>query len=52
MTILIGAAIFVLGGALQAAAQSLGYLYAGRALAGVGYVKLRPCQLKVRPVVS
>ncbi|KAF6800230.1 sugar transport protein [Colletotrichum sojae] len=36
MTILIGAAIFVLGGALQAAAQTLGYLYAGRALAGVG----------------
>lgn len=37
-TILIGASIFVLGGALQAAAQSLAFLYAGRALAGIGYV--------------
>lgn len=42
MTILIGGAIFVLGGAFQAAAQNLGYLYAGRGLAGVGYVKLQP----------
>jgi MFS family permease len=36
MTILIGACIFLLGGALQTGARNLGYLYAGRALAGVG----------------
>jgi MFS family permease len=36
ITILIGALIFLLGGSLQTAAQSLGYLYAGRCLAGVG----------------
>jgi MFS family permease len=36
-TILIGAAVFCVGGALQTGAQSLAYLYAGRALAGVGY---------------
>ena len=36
MTILIGACIFLLGGALQTAARNLGYLYAGRALAGTG----------------
>lgn len=36
LTILIGATIFCLGGGLQAGAQNLSYLYAGRALAGVG----------------
>jgi MFS family permease len=36
MTILIGALIFLLGGALQTGARSLGYLYAGRCLAGIG----------------
>lgn len=33
---MIGAAIFCLGGALQTAAQNLGYLYSGRAVAGLG----------------
>lgn len=36
LTILLGALIFCLGGALQTAAQNLEYLYAGRAIAGVG----------------
>lgn len=36
LTILIGAVIFCLGGALQTGAQNLKYLYSGRALAGVG----------------
>jgi MFS family permease len=35
-TILIGAAIFCVGGALQTGAQSLAYLYSGRAIAGLG----------------
>jgi len=35
-TILIGAVIFCLGGALQTGAQSLAYLYAGRSIAGLG----------------
>lgn len=35
-TILIGSIIFMIGGALQTAAQSLHYLYAGRAIAGLG----------------
>jgi MFS family permease len=35
-TILVGALIFLLGGALQAGAQALSYLYAGRAIAGIG----------------
>ena len=35
-TILLGALIFIIGGALQTAAQSLDYLYAGRAIAGLG----------------
>jgi len=35
ITILLGAAIFLLGGALQTGAQSLGYLYSGRAIAGI-----------------
>jgi MFS family permease len=36
MTILIGAVVFIVGGALQTAAQNLHYLYAGRAIAGLG----------------
>lgn len=36
ITILIGAVIFCVGGALQTAAQTIQYLYAGRSLAGVG----------------
>ncbi|KAK4234950.1 quinate permease [Achaetomium macrosporum] len=35
-TILIGAAVFCLGGALQTGAQALSYLYSGRAIAGLG----------------
>lgn len=36
MTILIGAIVFCVGGALQTGAQALSYLYAGRAIAGLG----------------
>ena len=36
LTILIGSVIFILGGGLQAGAQGLSYLYAGRAIAGIG----------------
>ncbi|KAF2839687.1 MFS putative major facilitator superfamily transporter [Patellaria atrata CBS 101060] len=36
ITILTGALIFCLGGALQTAAQSLDYLYSGRCIAGLG----------------
>jgi sugar porter (SP) family MFS transporter len=36
ITILIGALIFCLGGALQTAASHINFLYAGRCLAGVG----------------
>lgn len=36
ITILIGALVFCLGGGLQTGAQTINYLYAGRALAGVG----------------
>ena len=36
MTIMIGALVFCLGGALQTGAQALGYLYSGRAIAGLG----------------
>ncbi|KAF1912763.1 general substrate transporter [Ampelomyces quisqualis] len=36
MTILIGAIVFCLGGALQTGAQGLSYLYAGRLIAGLG----------------
>ncbi|KAJ6447024.1 MFS sugar transporter [Purpureocillium lavendulum] len=36
LTILIGAIIFCLGGALQTAAMNINYLYSGRCLAGVG----------------
>ncbi|KAF2196575.1 general substrate transporter [Delitschia confertaspora ATCC 74209] len=35
-TILIGALIFCLGGGLQTGAQTMGYLYSGRAIAGLG----------------
>lgn len=35
-TIVLGSLIFILGGCLQTAAQSLAYLWAGRCLAGVG----------------
>ena len=35
-TIMMGAVIFCLGGGLQTGAQNLGYLYAGRAIAGLG----------------
>lgn len=33
---MIGAIVFCLGGALQTSAQNLGYLYSGRAVAGLG----------------
>ena len=36
LTILTGAVIFILGGALQTAAQNVEYLYAGRVIAGIG----------------
>jgi MFS family permease len=36
LTILTGSVIFILGGALQTAAQNVEYLYAGRVIAGVG----------------
>ncbi|KAL2209341.1 general substrate transporter [Sarocladium strictum] len=36
MAIMIGAIIFCIGGALQAAGQSLSFFYAGRAVAGLG----------------
>lgn len=35
-TIFVGSLIFLLGGALQTGAQNLSYLYAGRAIAGLG----------------
>lgn len=35
-TILIGAVVFCIGGALQTGAQALSYLYSGRAIAGLG----------------
>lgn len=37
LTILAGALVFCLGGALQTGAQGLSYLYAGRSIAGLGY---------------
>jgi MFS family permease len=40
-TIMIGAVVFLLGGALQTGAKALSYLYAGRAIAGIGWVLLR-----------
>lgn len=36
LTIMSGAIIFCLGGALQTGAQALSYLYSGRAIAGLG----------------
>ncbi|KAF2014238.1 general substrate transporter [Aaosphaeria arxii CBS 175.79] len=36
LTIMAGAIVFLLGGALQTGAQALSYLYAGRAIAGLG----------------
>ncbi|CAI6331022.1 unnamed protein product [Periconia digitata] len=36
LTILSGAVVFCLGGALQTGAQALSYLYAGRSIAGLG----------------
>ncbi|KAH6655567.1 sugar transport protein [Truncatella angustata] len=36
MTIFLGALLFLVGGAVQTAAQTLNYLYAGRAFAGLG----------------
>ena len=42
LTILIGALVFLLGGGLQTGAQHINYMYAGRCLAGVGYVLLNP----------
>ena len=36
LTIMMGAIIFCLGGALQTSAQGLGYLYSGRLIAGLG----------------
>lgn len=36
LAIMVGAIVFVVGGALQAAGQNLGYLLAGRAIAGLG----------------
>ncbi|KAI1262736.1 MFS sugar transporter-like protein [Xylariaceae sp. FL1019] len=36
LTIMVGALIFILGGGLQTGAPTINYLYAGRALAGVG----------------
>jgi len=43
LTIMIGALIFCLGGALQTGAQALSYLYSGRAIAGLGCVAFPPC---------
>ncbi|GAP89577.2 putative mfs sugar transporter protein [Rosellinia necatrix] len=36
LTIMMGALIFILGGSLQTGAQTINFLYAGRALAGTG----------------
>ncbi|KAI1467853.1 general substrate transporter [Daldinia caldariorum] len=36
LTIMLGAVIFLLGGAIQTAAQTIDYLYGGRAIAGLG----------------
>lgn len=40
-TILIGALVFLLGGALQTSAQNIAYMMAGRAISGLGYVAPR-----------
>ncbi|KAI1372032.1 general substrate transporter [Hypoxylon crocopeplum] len=36
LTILLGALLFLVGGAIQTAAQTINYLYGGRAIAGLG----------------
>lgn len=36
LSIMVGAIIFCVGGILQAAAQNISYMYAGRAVAGLG----------------
>jgi len=36
LTIVVGGAIFILGGSLQTGAQNLGFLWSGRFLAGLG----------------
>ena len=36
LTIMMGAIVFCLGGALQTSAQNLGFLYSGRLIAGLG----------------
>jgi len=36
LTIMSGAIIFIVGGGLQTGARNLGYLYAGRCIAGFG----------------
>lgn len=36
LAIMVGAFVFCIGGALQAAGQNLSYFYAGRAVAGLG----------------
>jgi MFS family permease len=51
-TILIGALIFLLGGGLQIGAQSLSYLYAGRAIAGLGVRFIDPSVSGLLTVIS
>jgi MFS family permease len=46
-TIFVGALVFCLGGGLQTGAQTINYLYAGRCLAGVGYVYSVPISFAV-----
>ncbi|PPJ53828.1 hypothetical protein CBER1_03233 [Cercospora berteroae] len=36
LTIMIGSIVFILGSALQTGAQNLGFIYSGRAIAGIG----------------
>lgn len=36
LTILVGALLFLIGGSIQTAAQTIEYLYGGRAIAGLG----------------
>jgi MFS family permease len=36
LTIMVGAILFLIGGCIQTAAQSVDYLYGGRAIAGLG----------------
>lgn len=44
-TIMLGALVFILGGSLQTGATNLDYLYAGRCLAGVGFVVAKSCRI-------